>query len=69
MSGLIDPEQFEAAFRCWVQSVLPALGAEAVAIDGKASRRSGGVDSTALHLVSAFGSAETGLRSGFLWPA
>jgi hypothetical protein len=33
--GLIDPEQFEAAFRRWVSSVLPALGAEIVAIDGK----------------------------------
>jgi hypothetical protein len=33
--GRIDPEQFEAAFRRWVSSVLPALGAEIVAIDGK----------------------------------
>lgn len=33
--GLIDPEQFEAAFRRWVSSILPALGAEIVAIDGK----------------------------------
>lgn len=40
--GLIDPEQFEAAFRPWVKSILPALGAEIVAIDGKTSRRSGG---------------------------
>ena len=48
--GLIDPEQFEAAFRRWVSSILPALGAETVAIDGKTSRRSGGVDATALHL-------------------
>ena len=54
MFGLIDPEQFEDAFRSWVKSVLPSLGAEIVAIDGKTSRRSGGVDATALHLVSAF---------------
>ena len=27
MFGLIDPAQFEAAFRRWVKSVLPALGA------------------------------------------
>ena len=33
--GLIDPEQFESAFRRWVSSILPALGAEIVAIDGK----------------------------------
>ena len=53
--GLIDPEQFEAAFRQWVGGVLPALGTDAVvAIDGKTSRRSGKVDATPLHLVSAF---------------
>jgi predicted transposase YbfD/YdcC len=63
MFGLIDPEQFEAAFRRWVGSVLPALGAEIVAIDGKTSRRSGGVDATALHLVSAF-AAGAGLVLG-----
>jgi predicted transposase YbfD/YdcC len=63
MFGLIDPEQFEAAFRRWVKSLLPALGAEIVAIDGKTSRRSGGVDATALHLVSAF-ACEAGLVLG-----
>lgn len=63
MFGLIDPEQFEAAFRCWVKSILPTLGAEIVAIDGKTSRRSGGVDATALHLVSAF-AAGAGLVLG-----
>ena len=52
--GLIDSSQFEAAFRRWVSGVIPALGADVVAIDGKTSRRSGGVDATALHLVSAF---------------
>jgi predicted transposase YbfD/YdcC len=61
--GLIDAEQFEAAFRRWVSSILPALGAEIVAIDGKTSRRSGGVDATALHLVSAF-AAGAGLVLG-----
>ena len=63
MFGLIDAEQFEAAFRRWVSSILPALGAEIVAIDGKTSRRSGGVDATALHLVSAF-AAGAGLVLG-----
>lgn len=52
--GLIDPAEFEAAFRRWVSSVVPTLGAEVVAIDGKTSRRSGKVDATPLHLVSAF---------------
>jgi predicted transposase YbfD/YdcC len=61
--GLIDPSQFEAAFRHWVSGIVPALGAEVVAIDGKTSRRSGGVDATALHLVSAF-AAGAGLVLG-----
>ncbi len=62
--GLIDPEEFEAAFRRWVGAVLPALGADAVvAIDGKTSRRTGKVDATPLHLVSAF-AAGAGLVLG-----
>ena len=53
--GLIDPDEFEAAFRHWVSGILPALDTDAVvAIDGKTSRRSGKVDATPLHLVSAF---------------
>ena len=40
--GLIDPDEFEAAFRRWVATVLPALGKDAVvAIDGKTSRSTG----------------------------
>lgn len=62
--GLIRPDEFEAAFRRWVGSVLPALGPDAVvAIDGKTSRRSGKVDATALHMVSAF-AAGAGLVMG-----
>lgn len=61
--GLICPEEFEAAFRRWVSSVAPALGAEIVAIDGKTSRRSGKVNATPLHLVSAF-AAGAGLVLG-----
>jgi len=56
--GVIDPDEFEAAFRRWVGALLPSLGADAVvAIDGKTSRRSGKVDATPLHLVSAFAAA------------
>lgn len=62
--GLIRPDEFEAAFRRWVSSVLPALGPDAVvAVDGKTSRRSGKIDATALHLVSAF-AAGAGLVLG-----
>ena len=62
--GLIDPDEFEAAFRRWVSAVIPTLEANAVvAIDGKTSRRSGGVGTTPLHLVSAF-AAGAGLVLG-----
>jgi len=62
--GLIDPTEFESAFQRWVRSVLPALGQQSVvAIDGKTSRRSGKIDATALHLVSAF-AAGAGLVMG-----
>jgi predicted transposase YbfD/YdcC len=61
--GLIDPKEFETAFRRWVSGVLPAVEAEVVAVDGKTSRRSGGIDATALHLVSAF-AAGAGLVLG-----
>jgi predicted transposase YbfD/YdcC len=62
--GLIDPREFEAAFRRWVGAILPALGVdEVVAIDGKTSRRTGKVDATPLHLVSAF-AAGAGLVLG-----
>lgn len=62
--GLIDPKEFEAAFRRWTSSLLPKLGRESVvAIDGKTSRRSKKLDGTALHLVSAF-AAEAGLVLG-----
>ena len=62
--GLIDPGEFEAAFRSWVSAIAPGLGADAVvAIDGKTSRRSGKIDATPLHLVSAF-AAGAGLVLG-----
>lgn len=62
--GVIDPDEFEAAFRRWVCGILPALEPDAVvAIDGKTSRRSGKVDATPLYLVSAF-AAGAGLVLG-----
>ncbi len=60
----LDAEAFAAAFRRWVSGLLPALGRdEVVAIDGKTSRRSGKIDATPLHLVSAF-AAGAGLVLG-----
>ena len=62
--GLIDPDEFEAAFRRWASAIIPRLDGDAVvAIDGKTSRRSGKVDATPLHLVSAF-AAGAGLVLG-----
>jgi predicted transposase YbfD/YdcC len=62
--GLIDPDEFATAFRAWTQALVPSLGADAVvAIDGKTSRRSGKIDATPLHLVSAF-AAGAGLVLG-----
>lgn len=60
----IDAEAFGAAFRRWVSSIVPSLEKdEVVAIDGKTSRRTGKVDATPLHLVSAF-AASAGLVLG-----
>ena len=60
----IDAEAFAAAFRRWVSSIAPNLKKdEVVAIDGKTSRRSGKVNATPLHLVSAF-AAGAGLVLG-----
>lgn len=56
--GLIAPDEFESAFRCWVGMVVPALAGDTVVpIDGKTSRRTGAkskADASPLHLVSAF---------------
>lgn len=39
MFGLIDPGQFEVAFRTWVKSLLPALGAQIVGVGAAESER------------------------------
>ena len=60
----IDAEEFAAAFRRWVSTLLPVLdNDEVVSLDGKTSRRSGKLDATPLHLVSAF-AAGAGLILG-----
>jgi len=52
--ALIDPAAFASAFQRWTAAVVPALGGQVVAIDGKSSRRSRSVAGNPLHLVSAF---------------
>ena len=60
----IDAEEFAVAFRRWVRGLLPVLEKdEVVSLDGKTSRRSGKLDTTPLHLVSAF-AAGAGLVLG-----
>jgi hypothetical protein len=50
---VLDPKQFESAFRRWVGSVVGALSGN-IAVDGKTVRGSGGGGETAIHMVSAF---------------
>ena len=55
----LDPEQFQAGFLDWVQSISELTQGEVVAIDGKTLRGSGDRSSgrRPLHLVSAWASA------------
>jgi len=50
---VLDPKQFEAAFRCWVAGVVGAFSGT-IAVDGKTVRGSGNGGETAIHMVSAF---------------
>jgi predicted transposase YbfD/YdcC len=54
----LDPEQFAAGFRSWVQGVHQATGTEVIGIDGKTLRRSHqrGAGLGPLHMVSAWAS-------------
>lgn len=55
--ALINPKEFQTAFAAWVQSVVTLTGGKVVAIDGKTNRRTFGNLTKALHLVSAFATA------------
>lgn len=61
--GLMDPHEFEAAFRRWIDGVLPSVSPQVVALDGKTSRRSAKACEAPLHLVSAF-AADAGIILG-----
>lgn len=54
----INPQAFQACFRNWVQALREALGIKHVAIDGKTLRSSGSAKLKALHLVSAWATAQ-----------
>jgi predicted transposase YbfD/YdcC len=53
----IDPAAFQACFRDWMQSLSELLGTKHIAIDGKTLRGSGSSKLGALHLVSAWATA------------
>jgi predicted transposase YbfD/YdcC len=59
----LDPKQFQACFRDWMHALHEALGLSQIAIDGKTLRGSGGHGHKALHLVSAWATAN-GLSLG-----
>jgi predicted transposase YbfD/YdcC len=59
----LDPEQFQACFRDWMNALHEALGLSSIAIDGKTLRGSGVGGSQTLHLVSAWATAN-GLSLG-----
>ncbi len=60
---LMDPKQFESAFRTWAGGILPALDNEQLAIDGKTVRGSSRGGRQAVHMVSAF-ATQAGLVLG-----
>src|SRR6266853_240904 len=53
----LDPEEFQACFRDWMQALHEAWGLSQIAIDGKTLRGSGVGGKKALHLVSAWATA------------
>lgn len=55
--SLIDPKQFQESFALWMKSCVELSGGKVVAIDGKTNRRTFGGLSKALHVVSAFATA------------
>lgn len=54
---LLNPEEFQACFREWMQALHNALGLSQIAIDGKTLRSSGVDGGKPLHLVSAWATA------------
>ena len=50
---VLDPKQFESAFRRWVGGIVGALSGS-IAVDGKTVRGSGSGGETGIHMVSAF---------------
>lgn len=55
--SLIDPKQFQESFALWMRACVELSGGKVVAIDGKTNRRTFSGLTKALHVVSAFATA------------
>jgi predicted transposase YbfD/YdcC len=55
--ALLDAKQFQASFTEWMRSVVSLTEGQVIAVDGKTNRRTFGKLTKALHLVSAFATA------------
>ena len=55
----LNPQAFQTCFRQWVRAIQEALPIQHVAIDGKTLRGSGSMKLGALHLVSAWATAQS----------
>ncbi len=55
--SLIDPKQFQESFALWMQFCVELSGGKVIAIDGKTNRRTFSGLTKALHVVSAFATA------------
>ena len=53
----IDPEKFQSCFMNWVQAVHQVTGGQVIAIDGKTVKGTGYLGQKAIHMVSAWASA------------
>lgn len=53
----LDPDQFRSSFRSWVQAFVTLTHGEVVAIDGKTIRRSHTNGNDAIHMISAWATA------------
>src|SRR6266446_2145453 len=55
--SLLDPNEFQTHFSEWMRSAVEVTNGLVIAIDGKTNRRTFGAATKALHLVSAFATA------------
>ncbi len=54
--SILDPDEFEHAFRKWIATTYGKVSGDVISIDGKTMRGTGGIDTVAAHIVSAWSS-------------